>query len=299
MKCDLCPRRCLADRENGETGFCGCGPLPKVRRAAPHMWEEPCICGPGGSGTVFLGGCNMRCVFCQNAEISRETERERGVTPEKLAEICLNLQDLGVSNINFVTPTPWVNVIKSALDIAWGNGLYLPVVYNTGGYDSLSAVKSLRGYVSVYLPDFKYGNDLLAVKYSSAPGYSAYALTAINEMIAQVGAPSFDTGGILKKGVIVRHLVLPGYADESVATLEKLFSGLDEPDNVILSVMSQYTPQEGAPPELRRTVTSSEYMTVCEAAFELGFYGVYTQDGSSASESFVPEWDKGPATPAP
>ncbi|MBR5767934.1 MAG: radical SAM protein [Clostridia bacterium] len=297
MKCELCPRMCWADREKGELGFCGLGPIPTVRRAAPHMWEEPCICGPGGSGTIFFGGCNLRCVYCQNAGISREKGSGAGSPPEKIADICLALQSEGVSNVNFVTPTPWVNVIKSSLEIAWDKGFFLPVVYNTGGYDSVGAIKSLRGYVSVYLPDFKYSSDELAVKYSSAPGYAAAALSAINEMSAQVGPPSFDGDGMLRRGVIVRHLVLPGYARESAETLRALYRGLDDPGGVIVSVMSQYTPQPGVPDELNRTVGDGEYRLVCEAAEDLGFYGVYTQDGSSASESFIPEWDRGPAAP--
>ncbi len=297
MKCELCPRMCRADRENGETGFCGCGPLPVVRRAAPHMWEEPCICGPGGSGTIFFAGCNMRCVYCQNAEISREKKTGPGLRPDEISDICLSLQSAGVSNVNFVTPTPWVNVIKETLDIAWEKGLCIPVVYNTGGYDSVKAIRSLRGYVSVYLPDYKYSSDALAVRYSSAPGYGKAALSAINEMSEQAGFPSFDGDGMLRRGIIVRHLVLPGYARESAETLKTLYRGLDDPGSVILSVMSQYTPRPGVPSELNGTVTDTEYRFVCDAAEDLGFYGVYTQEGGSASESFIPEWDKGPARP--
>lgn len=287
MKCNLCPRNCGADRDLGELGFCRAGSTAVVGRAAPHYWEEPCICGKGGSGTVFFSGCNLRCVFCQNSRISR-TPYGREYTPEGLSELYLDLQSKGVSNINLVTPTPWVPQIKKSLDIAWSKGLYLPVVYNCGGYESIEAIKSLRGYIGVYMPDLKYLDPTLSKKYSSASDYPEVAKRAIYEMVEQRGELVFDSDGMLTKGVIVRHLVLPTHADDSFRVLEYLKR--EYGDSIIVSIMSQYTPTEGVCPPLNRKVTAEEYASVVKFAKDIGLVNAFIQEGEAASESFIPEF---------
>ena len=286
MKCELCPRACRVDRE-ASYGYCRVGSTAIVGRAAPHYWEEPCICGKNGSGTVFFSGCNLRCVFCQNSKISREAYG-REYSPEGLSELYLDLQRQGVSNINFVTPTPWVRKIKSSLDIAWERGLYLPTVYNCGGYESVDALRSLRGYIGVYMPDFKYMSSALSEKYSSAPDYPEVAKRALYEMVNQRGELVFDGDGMLVKGVIVRHLVLPTHVDDSLRVLEYLKN--EYGDNIIVSIMSQYTPFSSCPPPLDRRLSEEEYATVVNFAREIGIKNAYIQDGEAASESFIPEF---------
>lgn len=288
--CTLCPRKCLADRKNGETGYCGCGDEIRVARIAPHKWEEPCICGENGSGTVFFVGCNLGCVFCQNREISRNGNAGRVYTESGLADEYIRLQSLGVSNINFVTPTPWSDKIRSSLDMAWERGLYIPTVYNCGGYESREEIAKNAGYISVYLTDFKYMDGGLAGRYSSAPDYPEAAKAALDEMMKQRGSLVFDGDGMLKKGVIVRVLVLPGCTDDTVKILDYLRSSYG--DDIIVSLMSQYTPFDFCPDELRRKITEEEYKRVTDHADSIGISNLYTQSGEAASESFVPLWDK-------
>ena len=287
MICNICPRKCGIDRDK-TVGFCSVGSTALVSRTAPHYWEEPCICGKGGSGTVFFSGCNLRCVFCQNSKISRG-KCGKEYSPEGLSELYLELQDKGVSNINFVTPTPWVTQIRRSLDIAWEKGLYLPTVYNCGGYESVEALRSLRGYVGVYMPDFKYMDTVLAQKYSSAPDYPEVAKRALYEMVNQRGELVYDGDGMLCKGVIVRHLVLPTHVDDSFRVLEYLKK--EYGDGIIVSIMSQYTPFSSCPPPLDRRVTPEEYASVVAFAESIGIKNAFIQDGEAASESFIPEFE--------
>ena len=209
-RCTLCPRRCGADRAAGRTGFCGAGATLKAARAALHHWEEPCISGTRGSGTVFFSGCTLKCCFCQNYPISAEGLGKE-ITVEHLAEIFLNLQAQGAHNINLVTPGQWQPWIIAALDIARAKGLRLPIVCNTGGYETVESVEAWRGYIDIWLADLKYVSSALSAELSAAPDYFAEAKPAIEAMMAQAGHPVFDADGILQKGVILRHLALPGH----------------------------------------------------------------------------------------
>lgn len=286
--CLLCPRRCGVDRGAGEVGFCGAGKLPLVARAAPHLWEEPCLIGQGGSGTVFFGGCNLRCVFCQNHVISGGKVGHE-LTAEQLCATFLLLQEQGVSNINLVTPTPWVPQIKAALDRAWERGLYLPVVYNTGGYELPETVDSLRGYVGVYLPDFKYMDTALAARYSAAPDYPEVAKRALAAMMEQRGTAVYDGEGRMTKGVIVRHLILPGHTEDSMRVLDYLHSAYG--DDLVISIMNQYTPMAEMTGNLARRVSDKEYQAVVAFARRIGITNAYLQEGDAASESFIPSFN--------
>ena len=287
-KCDLCPRSCLADREHGKTGFCGCTDTVRIARAAPHFWEEPCISGNRGSGTVFFSGCNLRCVFCQNHPLSVE-HAGTDVSPERLAEIFLSLQEQNVHNINLVTPTPWIPHIKASLETAWEKGLWLPVVYNSGGYESANALRSLAGYIRIYLPDFKYIDGELASSLSLAPDYPEMSKRSLCEMVRQTDSPVFDSDGIMTRGVIVRHLVLPGHIENSIKTLDYLHE--EYGDSIYISIMSQYTPMPDMKGDLSRTLSEDEYSTVVNHALDIGISNAFIQEGGAAKESFIPLWD--------
>ena len=240
--CTLCPRRCRADRAAGQVGFCGAGRTLKAARAALHFWEEPCISGTRGSGTVFFSGCTLKCCFCQNYPISAEG-LGREITPEHLAEIFLDLQRQGAHNINLVTPGQWRPWIIAALDLARAGGLHLPIVCNTGGYETVESVEAWRGSIDIWLADLKYVSSSLSAELSAAPDYFAQAKPAIEAMMAQAGHPVFDGEGILQKGVILRHLALPGHIDDSFAVLDQMAAwNQADPGCFIPSVMSQYTP---------------------------------------------------------
>lgn len=288
--CELCPRRCKADRLSGETGFCGADDRLYLARAALHFWEEPCISGEKGSGTVFFSGCNLRCVFCQNHEISR-MDSKKEVTVERLSEIFLELQEKGALNINLVTPTHYIPQIIEALDISKEKGLVLPVVYNTSGYETVESLKRLEGYVQVYLPDFKYMDGELSKKYSSAPDYPEKAKLALDEMVRQVGEAEFSEDGIIKKGVIVRHLVLPNHTDDSKNVISYLYNRYG--DSIFVSIMNQYTPlkQVEKIPDLNRKITDGEYDEVVDFAISLGLENGFIQEGETQSESFIPPFD--------
>ena len=287
--CTQCPRKCVADRESG-VGFCGVPWDFRIARAALHAWEEPSISGTRGSGTIFFSGCNLRCVFCQNREISREGYGKE-VDADTLAGLMLRLRDEGAHNINLVTPTPYalqlipvLEKVKPRIDI--------PVVYNCGGYESVETLRALDGLVDVWLPDVKYFSASLAQKYSAAEDYFEVACTALTEMLRQSGKPQFDENGLLLRGTVVRHLVLPRTRADSVALLEALAKKFGT-DSFLLSLMSQYTPQFTDPscPELCRRVTSFEYDSVLKVATDLGFDG-YFQDRSSATEDYTPDFKK-------
>ena len=289
MICNLCPRKCGAVRTaRSGNGFCKMGELPVVARVAPHYGEEPCISGTKGSGTVFFSGCTMRCVYCQNYEISNE-DGGRTITPERLAECYKELEDKGVHNINLVTADHFAHAVVKSLEIYKPR---IPIVYNCSGYTSPKTLSMLAGLVDIYLPDFKYADDFLAVKYSSAPNYVNTAVAAIHEMTFQVGLPQFDDDGIMKKGVIVRHLILPAHTKNSLEVLDIVKRRFG--DQVLLSLMCQYIPMgkvsDSEFSRINRKITRREYDKVKLEMMRLGIDG-FTQELSSADESYVPEWD--------
>lgn len=292
MICRLCPRECGVDR-SASRGFCGMGEAPRLARAALHQWEEPCISGAPddsgqtGSGTVFFSGCVMRCVFCQNHDVSAGGFG-KDVNVERLADIFLELQQRGAYNINLVSPTPFVPQIIRALDIAKPR-LTIPVVYNTGGYERVETLRALEGYVDIYLPDVKYYSDELAVELSQAPHYYETAMNAVAEMVRQTGSPAFS-GDMLKKGVIVRHLVLPYHYRDSVEVIKRV--GERFGNHVLFSLMSQYTPFWKAKdiPRLNRRITTFEYRKALDAVYEAGLEG-FMQERSSAREEYTPDFD--------
>ena len=287
MICNLCPRKCNACRtEHQGNGFCGSGTLPVVARVAPHFGEEPCISGTKGSGTVFFSGCTLKCVYCQNYEIS-DGHKGRAVTPKELADCYKRLEQQGVHNINLVTADHYVNAVAESLDIYKPS---VPVVYNCSGYTSPKTLSILDGLVDIYLPDFKYSDDALAIKYSSAPNYVNTATAAIKEMIFQVGTPVIDEDGMMKKVVIVRHLILPSHTKNSLGVLDIIKRSYDK--QVLVSLMCQYVPVNKAHdfPKINRTITRREYDKVKSELYALGLDG-FTQDLTSASTDFIPDWD--------
>lgn len=286
--CRLCPRKCGADRTKG-VGFCGGGLEIKAAKAYLHMWEEPCISGTNGSGTVFFSGCGLKCVFCQNYKISAENFG-REISGERLGEIFLELQEKGAHNINLVSPTHYVPQIISVLDRVKPR-LKIPVVYNSGGYELTETLKMLEGYVDIYLPDLKYYDNALAAKYSSAPDYFERACAAVEEMLRQVGKVRFGENGLLEKGVVIRHLTLPNCRHDSVKVLETIAERFGT-ENILLSLMSQYTPfyRSCEFKELSRRISTFEYNFVADKAAEMGFKG-YMQEKSSAKEEYTPEFD--------
>lgn len=289
-QCNLCPRNCGVDRTNKIMGFCGALDDVKIARAALHFWEEPCISGKNGSGTVFFSCCNMKCVYCQNYEIST-LNKGMTISISGLADKFLLLQSEGAHNINLVTPTHFVPQIICALDEAKGRGLTLPVVYNSGGYESVETIKLLRGYVDIYMPDLKYFSDKYAVKYSSAPNYFNIAKAAIDEMFNQVGTPVFDENGIMQKGMIVRHLMLPGLLFDSKKILDYLYNTYK--NDIYISIMSQYTPLPHTKnfPELSKKLNPLHYEAMVNYCAELGICNAFVQDGEAASESFIPPFE--------
>lgn len=289
--CMLCPRRCGVNRMAGQRGRCKMGAELAVARAALHYWEETCISGTNGSGAVFFSGCNMGCIFCQNYQIS-DGQTGTPISEERLAEIFLELQKSGANNINLVTPTHYVPQIIAALDLAKSRGLHLPVVYNTSGYECVETLRMLEGYVDIYLPDYKYVDKALAKEYSHAEDYPEVAEAAIAEMVRQIGTCQFDEEtGLMKRGVIVRHMVLPGYIQNSKDVLERLF--LQYGNQIYYSIMSQYTPMPHMSEHkyLHRPVTKREYDRVVDFALTLGIENGFIQEGKVAKESFVPAFD--------
>lgn len=259
-----------------------------VAKAYLHQWEEPCISGSRGSGTVFFSGCNLRCVYCQNYHISHENYG-RAISIEKLSGIFLKLQEKGAHNINLVTPTHFVKQIRAALECS-GN-LQIPVVYNSNGYDSLDSLKIVEGMVKIYLPDLKYYGSEVSKKYSAADDYFITAAAALQEMCRQTGPAVFDEEGIMQKGMIIRHLILPGYSGESVKLLEWIKANM--PEDVHISLMSQYTPCHKAceHPEINRRITAWEYEKVLAKFYKLGFKNGYIQERESASEEYIPDFN--------
>ncbi len=290
--CRLCPRECGAARLEGETGFCGVGAGLRIARAALHFWEEPCLSGEGehppGSGAVFFAGCNLGCLYCQNRAISRG-KAGIPVAPERLPEILLELQEQGALNINLVTASHYVPYLPEAIRAARERGLRIPVVYNTSSYEKPETLALLRGSVEIYLPDFKYWSGETAARYSQAPDYPETALSAIDEMLAQTGEPVFDEQGILKRGVIIRHLLLPGCLADSKRVLRHLYKRYGS--RVYFSLMSQYTPMQDVPAELARPVSRREYRQLVDYALSLGIENAFIQEGEVALESFIPSFN--------
>lgn len=304
--CDLCPRLCGANRASGEVGACGAGRDIVVARAALHYWEEPPISGDAGSGTVFFAHCPLHCLYCQNTVIANDGTG-RSVTVERLAEICLELQGRGALNVNFVTPTHYAPAARAAVAKARGAGLELPVVWNTGGYESVSAVRGNAGTVDVYLTDFKYADAELGRRYSHVSDYPERALEALDEMLHQVGEPVYDEYAgqeRMVRGVVVRHLLLPGHLDDSRRVVELLYERYGAA--VRLSLMNQYTPvlamaAEGGGasaaavlrrfPELAERVSNEAYEELLDFADALGVEDYFWQEGGACEESFIPAFD--------
>lgn len=291
-RCTLCPRECNVNRQEN-TGFCGQSDKIKIARAALHYWEEPCISGKEGSGTIFFSGCTLKCCFCQNYEISH-LGKGFEVSTGELADIFLGLQHEGANNINLVSPTPFVPGIIEALDMVKGR-LNIPVVYNCGGYEKIDTIDMLDGYIDIYLPDLKYHSDEFSKKYSSCGDYFERAIESIIRMQQQVGKPAYDDKGLMKKGVIVRHLTLPTLRHDSERVIRELRSRFN-PDDIVLSLMSQYVPvyKSKEHKEINRRISGFEYGYVLDIASQLGFTG-YSQERSASSEAYIPEFfDKKP-----
>ena len=293
--CTLCPRNCHVDRMAGNRGFCGQDAEITAARAALHFWEEPCISGDCGSGAVFFTGCNLQCIFCQNYSIahpgSNTPQNARTLSTEHLVQIFLELQTKGAANINLVTAGHFLPQICLALGEAKRQGLSIPIVYNSSGYEKVSSLRLLEGLVDIYLPDLKYHSQQLAGRYSHAPDYFDTASAAIKEMFRQAGTPVFDPGtGLIKKGVIVRHLLLPGQTGDSKRILRYLHDTYG--NDIYISIMNQYTPLKQAAqiPELNRRVSQAEYERVLSFADKIGIENGFMQVGNTAMESFIPDF---------
>ena len=301
--CMLCPRQCQIKREEGKRGFCGESDLVRLSRAALHMWEEPCISGINGSGAVFFSGCTLRCVYCQNYHIAN-SEVGKTVSVERLSEIFLELQEQGANNINLVTPGQYVPHIIRAVEQARRQGLAVPIVYNTGSYENVDTIKALEGIVDIYLPDFKYMDPFLAAKYSHAPDYPQTAKAAIAEMVRQQPRPVFAweekrgkdvpeeacEGAVMKRGVIVRQLLLPGCLKDARNIVRYLYETYQ--NKIYVSLMSQYTPLEHVRdyPELAHRVSRRTYDRYVDAAIALGITQAFIQEPGVAKESFIPDF---------
>lgn len=287
-KCNLCPRNCLIDRTKNP-GVCGVKDKLVVARASLHYWEEPPISGSNGSGTIFFTGCNLKCIFCQNYDISTKLIGKE-ISVEDLANICINLEKQGANNINLVTPTPHIPLIIEGIKLARKKGLSIPIVYNTSGYETVETIKMLDGIVDIYLPDMKYYDEEYAIKYSHAKDYFKYASLALEEMYKQVGNPVFNKNGIMQKGIIVRHLMLPGLLDDSKKILKYLYDTYK--DNIYISIMNQYTPLKEFKnyANLNNKVSNEEYDQLIDYALDLGIKKAFMQEGETQNESFIPNF---------
>lgn len=290
QKCNICPFNCNVDRNSKNLGVCKIGGKIKISYVSTHMWEEPCISGTKGSGTIFFTGCNLRCVFCQNYKISRKESQGNEITEEQLADIMIEKQKEGVHNINLVSPTSYIYYIKKAIKLAKKKGLSIPIVYNSNGYENVESIKSLDGLIDVYLPDFKYSDNNIAEKYSGAINYKENAINVIKEMFRQVGNAKFDKNGIIQKGIIIRHLVLPNNVENSKNVLKEIASNVDK--KVYISLMGQYIPQSNANEyeELSRKITKEEYEEVIDYFFDVGLENGFMQDLDAASEEYIPDF---------
>lgn len=288
--CLLCPRKCGINRGIGQTGVCGVSSEIKVARAALHYWEEPCISGKRGSGAVFFSGCSLHCVFCQNREIS-DGKEGKVISKERLSDIFIELAGKGANNINLVTPGQYIPDIVWAVNDAKSRGMKLPIIYNTSGYENVTELKLLEGIVDVYLPDFKYMDNMLSAKYSRAKDYPSVAKQALSEMVRQQPDVVIDDAtGLIQKGVIVRQLLLPGHVNDAKAVLKYLYDTYH--DHVYISMMSQFTPIALKDyPEINRTVTRREYERLVDYAIKIGITNAFIQEGDVAKDSFIPAFD--------
>lgn len=287
--CTLCPRNCHVDRSITK-GYCRETDELVVARAALHMWEEPCISGTKGSGTIFFSGCSVGCVYCQNHNIA-SGKAGKIITTERLAEIFMELQNKGAHNINLVTPSHYIPHIIEAFNISKNNGFNIPIVYNTGGYEKIETLQLLDGIVDIYLPDLKYMDENIAQKYSNCRDYFSYASKSLKEMIRQVGEPQFDNDGIMTKGIVVRHMMLPGCLEDSKNVIKYLHGTFD--NMIFISIMNQYTPLPHVVkyPEINRKITDDEYDMLIDYAVNLGVENGFIQEGETQSESFIPEFN--------
>ncbi len=284
-QCNCCPRRCNIDRTQ-KTGFCGAGDIPRVARAALHHWEEPMFSGTRGSGAVFFSGCALRCCFCQNMDISAQQKGEL-CGKAKLTALFLSLQEQGAHNINLVTPTPHIAAIRAALIKAKKNGLTIPILYNTSGYETVEALRSLEGLIDIYLPDLKYVTPQISLAFSGVADYFAFAGPAILEMQRQVGTLQMDETGIATHGLLIRHLVLPGCIDETRRILDFIIEAL--PRETYLSLMRQYTPSSpNLKAPLNRPLTAREYKRAADYCLQLGLPNVLLQEASAATSAYTP-----------
>ena len=288
-KCEVCPFKCKVNRIEKNIGRCGCDDKVKIAMYSLHNFEEPCISGKNGSGTVFFSNCNLQCIYCQNYKISQE-HKGYEISIEELANIFIKQQEAGANNISLVTPTMYAYQIIEAIKIAKNNGLKIPIIYNTNSYENVETIKALKGYIDVYLPDLKYYNNEIAIKYSKAPNYFKIATDAILEMINQVGSPKFDENGIIKKGVIIRHLVLPGHILNSKHILKWLKENVE--GKAMVSIMAQYFPTYKAKEDkyLNRKLTKKEYEEIEEYLYLLNIENGYMQDLGKHEEEYVPDF---------
>lgn len=290
IECNVCPHKCKVNRLEGKLGRCKCNDKIKIALVSTHMYEEPCISGMNGSGTIFFSNCNLSCKFCQNYEIS-QLGKGHEIAIEELASIMVKQQEAGVHNINLVTPTMYVYQIIEAIKIARKNGLNIPIIYNSNGYENVETIKALKGYIDVYLPDLKYYSNEIAVKYSKAPNYFEIASKAILEMISQVGEPIFDEDGMIKKGVMIRHLVLPNHIQNSKNVLKWIKENI--PEEIYIDVMAQYFPTYKAKEDelINRKLTKREYREIEKYFYLLDFKNGYMQELGEHEEEYVPKWD--------
>lgn len=290
-KCNICPRECKVNRIEGKVGNCRASDKIEISLVSLHMYEEPCISGENGSGTIFFTHCNLHCMFCQNYEISQNISKGREITIEELSNIMINQQEKGACNINLVTPTMYALQIKEAIKIAKKKGLNIPIIYNSNGYEKVETLKELEGYIDVYLPDLKYYSDEVAIKYSKAPNYFEIASNAILEMIRQVGGPKFDENGIIQKGVMIRHLVLTNHMRNTKNILKWIKENI--PEEVYINVMAQYFPTYKAKEDelINRKLTRKEYKEIEKYFYLLDFKNGYIQELGEHEEQYVPKWD--------
>lgn len=287
--CKVCPRSCGINR-NERLGFCKSGASVKLAKAYGHMWEEPCISGTKGSGTVFFSNCNLRCVFCQNHDISQESTG-REVSIQRLSEIFLEQQERGFHNINLVNPTHYAPQIIEAIKISKSKGLTIPIVYNSNGYETTDTIDALEGFIDIYIPDFKYFNDKYAIKYSNAPDYFNIASACISRMVEQTGPCKFDEQGIMTRGVIIRHLMLPGLLFDSKKVVDYIYKSFG--DDVYLSLMNQYTPMFHAKdyPEINKRLNPGHYDSLIDHCLEIGYKNAFIQESGTDTTDFVPDFD--------
>ncbi len=288
-KCNLCPHNCSINREN-KIGRCKATAKAKIALASLHFYEEPCISGENGSGTIFFSNCNLNCVYCQNYEISSEGFGKE-VSTEKLAQIFINQQNNNANNINLVSPTIYAYQIKQAIILAKQMGLKIPIIYNTSGYEKVETLKELEGYIDVYLPDFKYASNELGEKYSGVKNYFTYCLPALKEMYRQVGSPKLNENGIIQKGLIIRHLILPNNIENTKQVLKLIKENF--PSDIYVSIMAQYFPSGKAKsiPELNRKISKEEYKKVEDYVYELNIKNGYMQDLGEHEEEYVPNFN--------